>query len=440
MTLLCANTFASAVEPLKLSGSTMGTYYSIVIDSPQESVGNGDALKSKVEDRLKDINRQMSNWDESSEISRFNKSTSTDWLAVSPEFTTVVIEARKIHELTSGAFDPTVAPLIDLWGFGDGRQKSIPEQSSINDVLATIGMQHLDVRTEPPGLKKSIPGLQLNLSAIAKGYGVDAVARLLESEGHNSFVVDIGGENRTGLAKASGDPWKLGIESPQGGLRRIMRLTESSIATSGDYRNFFQMNGTTYSHAINPVTGWPVKSPPASVSVVHKSCMTADAWATAMMVVGTDRGLQLAAKHQLAVMFQQLQSDNSVSEISNNEFRALPQTEIVRDETSNATTSNDEQTEVTEHSEVADENKKSNSAAWFPFAAAAVIFLVAIGGMAIGTMLQNKSLKGSCGGLASMPGSEGKSICDLCTIPKDQCTNTELKEKMQAAAAFRDEE
>ena len=428
LVLLATSAFATTTESLQLTGNTMGTYYSIVVDSPPQSLGDGTALKAKIESTLKEVNRQMSTWDETSEISRFNCSTSTDWVDVSGEFAVVVAEARKIHELSDGAFDPTLAPLISLWGFGDRRDKQIPNQAAIEEAKQSTGMKHLEVRLIPPALKKAIPTLQINLSAIAKGYGVDAVGNLLEAENLTSYVVDIGGENRTGVAKSSGGAWKLGIESPTGGLKRILQLTQTSVATSGDYRNFFEMDGVTYSHAIDPTTGWPVKNPPASVTVTHKSCMTADAWATTMMILGTERGVEVASKNGLPVLFQLMQSDGSVAEISNDGFKALPQTEVAESEpdvTNNSPASN-----------VAD--KKQNTAKWFPFAAAAVLFVLAIGGMAIGTMLQNKSIKGSCGGLASMPGSDGKSICELCTIPKDQCTNAELKEQMQAAAAKRE--
>lgn len=413
--ILAASPVLPAKESVKLDGPTMGTYYSIVIDSPNSDLVVAE-LQSKVEARLAVVNQQMSTWDGSSEISKFNQSTSTDWFSVSAEFAQVATEAKRIHGLSNGAFDPTVAPLVDLWGFGDRRKQRIPKSTEITDALKSIGMQHLETRIDPPALKKSIPGLQLNLSAIAKGYAVDVIASLLVDEGLPSFVVDIGGENRTGAAKASGNAWKLGVESPLGGLHRVVKLTQSSVATSGDYRNFFEIDGVTYSHAIAPATGWPVKNPPASVSVIHESCMTADAWATAMMVLGVEQGIIIAEANNLSVMYQTVDSD-TISENSTGLFRAPT--------TAAASAGNEEPNAA----------KKSGGAPWFPFAAAAVIFLVAIAGMAIGTMLQNKSIKGSCGGLASMPGSEGKSICELCTIPKDECANTELREMMQAAAA-----
>lgn len=450
-------TAASADEPLRINGPTMGTYYSIVVDTPPTSAGDGSALQTKIEQRLKQINDQMSTWDDASEISAFNQSRSTEWFEVSSEFAAVVAEAKRIHELTDGAFDPTLAPLIDLWGFGDNRPKKIPDESAIAEAKTSVGMKHLTVRLDPPALKKSIPELQVNLSAIAKGYAVDALAELLTSEGLLSFVVDIGGEDRAGLAKASGEPWKLGVESPAGGgLARVMRLTEQSIATSGDYRNFFQVDGKTYSHTIDPQTGWPVQDPPASVSVVHKSCMTADALATAMMVLGAERGTNLARQHNLSVLFQTLQDNDAKLEAATGIFVAAatePNAAAARatdtsgdSQAADAPQTADVTAEALTEAEgppdlspvgTADETSPAaeETARWFPFAAAAVIFLVAVAGMAIGTMLQNKTLKGSCGGLASMPGSDGKSICELCTVPRDECTNAELREKLQAAAS-----
>lgn len=420
---------AVSAERLELTGGTMGTYYSVVIDSPRAELQQGEELQAKIEARLKEVNRQMSTWDPESEISTFNRSTSTDWFPVSAEFAAVVVEAKRIHELSGGAFDPTVSELINLWGFGDRRPKQIPDDAAIQAALKRVGMQHISVRLDPPALQKQIPELQLNLSAIAKGYGVDALAELLVAEGQASFVVDIGGEDRTGLPKASGDPWKLGIESPLGGLRRIVPLTEMSIATSGDYRNSFTIDGVVYSHAIAPTTGRPVPNPPASVSVLHPSCMTADAWATTMMILGAEKGSEVAEANQLSVLFQQVRGDEVVESATGTFVKTTA------DGDSAASGSGAEAGDVAEGNATESAAKEGSAIAgpWFPFVAAAVIFLLAIGGMAIGTILQNKSIKGSCGGLASMPGSEGKSICELCTIPKDQCTNAELREQMQAA-------
>lgn len=418
---------AAMADKVSITGRTMGTYFSVLIDAA-ESTLDQTQLKQSIETRLSEINRQMSTWDADSEISKFNRSESTEWFEVSAEFAAVVEEAIRIHKLTNGAFDPTVAPLIDLWGFGDDRKKSVPDEAAVNAALGRIGMQHIQVRDSPPALKKSIPDVQLNLSAIAKGYGVDAIARLLSESGLGSFVVDIGGENRTGLPKADGSPWRIGIESPTGGeLHRVVELTSSSIATSGDYRNNFRVEDVVYSHAISPITGRPVENPPASVSVIAESCMTADALATAFMVLDPDKGIALAKTHGLSVMYQHVQKDGSVKSNETGLFN-----KVVAADATESTSSDD--TGSASDTTAQPDSANNSTAKWFPFAAAAVVFLIAVAGMGIGAMIQNKSLKGSCGGLAAMPGGEGQSICEMCTIPKDECTNAELREKMQEAA------
>jgi len=416
--LSCGNA-AQAVDRLQIIGETMGTYYAVTIDSPGE-LDTEPALRDLVETRLNEINAQMSTWDDSSEISKFNQSDSTDWVPVSEEFATVVQEAVRIHKLTDGAFDPTVSPLIDLWGFGKPGRTAVPEQSAIDRALKSVGMNRIEVRMDPPALRKSVPTVQLNLSAIAKGYAVDALAKLLTTTGRRSFVVDIGGETRAGAAKASGDEWRIGVESPEAGLRqneppqRIVSITDASIATSGDYRNAYVVDGVRYSHTIDPATGYPVKFPPASVSVMAESCMTADALATAMMVLGCERGITLAEQLKVSVMFQTQQSDGTIVEEAVGRFAV----EVPPKENASAAARSDSRV---------------------VFVAAAVLFLLAVGGMAIGVIVSRREIKGSCGGLASMPGNDGKSICELCTIPRDECVNEELRMQMNSSSHARDD-
>lgn len=307
--------FAADDEPLTISGKTMGSYYAVVIDSP----GNADAkqLQEEIEARFADISRQMSTWDETSEISQFNRSASTDWFAVSKDFAVVAQEAKRLHVLTEGTLDCTVAPLIDAWGFGVRKRQSIPSDDVIMTALKNVGMQYLEVRIEPSSIRKAIPGLQLSLSSIAPGYATDEVCRILRSHGLKSHVVDVGGENRAGDAKANGDAWRLGVESPLGGdLHKVVELTDKAIATSGDYRNFFMAGGKKYSHILDPKTGRPVEDPPACVSVIHHSCMTADGLDTAMMVLGPDRGIALARRCEVDVMFLDVDSSGKVVESS----------------------------------------------------------------------------------------------------------------------------
>ena len=401
-----------AVERLQVTGETMGTYYSVTIDTPLETDTEA-GVRAEIVERLAEINAQMSTWDSTSEISRFNRSEATDWFPVSAEFAAVVSEAKRIHELTNGAFDPTVSPLIDLWGFGKPERSGIPGKAEIDKALQCVGMQHIEVQETPTALCKSLPSVQLNLSAIAKGYAVDALARLLIASGRPAFIVDIGGETRAGVSKVSGEPWRIGVESPKAGLKRgeqpsqIVPITESSIATSGDYRNVIDIDGVIYSHTICPATGYPLKTPPASVSVNHESCMTADALATAFMVLGSEKGMSLAREEGIAVLFQLVGSDGELTQTGTGLFEQ--------------------------------KQKKQSSEDWMVFVATGVLFLIAVGGMAIGVLVSNRRIKGSCGGLASMPGNEGKSICELCTTPPEDCMNDELRQQMAASQVGKEE-
>ena len=408
---------AFGAESLKLDGQTMGTYFAIAIDGAGEA--DSQSIRERIEECLTDVNRQMSTWDPESEISKFNQSEGTDWFSVSPEFAMVVVESIRIHKLTNGAFDPTVAPLIDLWGFGAKRPKQFPSQEAIDTARARVGMEFIEAQQKPPAIKRTKPGITLNLSAIAKGHGVDRVSELLTSLGYPSHVVDIGGEDRTGIAKANGDKWRLGVESPFGEIQRVVESTEQSVATSGDYRNYFEINGVRYSHAIDPTTGRPVKNPPASISVLSESCMTADGLATGLMVMGTEKGFQFAKAHNLSVLYLDVADDKSIVEHATGKFRS--------------TTPADRPAAAAGSASRTSAPPEAAGGQWIPFVAALAVFLLAVTGMAVGVLAKNRELKGSCGGLSSMPGQDGKSICDLCTIPKDQCTNPEVLERMKNA-------
>jgi thiamine biosynthesis lipoprotein len=308
-----------AEESLKISGKTMGSYYSIVIDSPGDA--KADDLRKEIECKFDDINRQMSTWADDSEISRFNASTSMDWFPVSRDFAIVATEALRVHELTDGVLDVTVAPLIDLWGFGKKKAIKVPSDQQVEEALKSVGSKQLEVRMDPPAVRKLIPSLQISFSALAPGYAADEISAILRSRGLKSHVVDVGGENLAGEAKSSGDAWRLGVESPLGGLQQVVEVTHKAVATSGDYRSFFVADGKRYSHVLNPTTGRPVDNPPASVSVIHRSCMTADAVATAMMVLGAEKGMKIAERMDVDVMFQDVDSDGKLTVTARGLFR-----------------------------------------------------------------------------------------------------------------------
>jgi len=318
--ILLYGAIPTRADMLKLNGTTMGSYYAITIDGASES--NAAEIQTEIEAVLADVNRQMSTWDPESEISRFNQSESTDWFPVSPGFAAVVLESIRIHRVTNGAFDPTVAPLIELWGFGASRPKSFPTQEAIDQARSKTGMQFIEAQQEPQSIRKGRPDLTLNLSALAPGHGSDQLSEHLTKLGYPSHVVDISGEVRTGTIKANGEKWRLGVESPLGEIQRVIELTEKSVSTSGNYRNYFEYKGVRYSHTIDPATGRPVINPPASVSVLSDSCMTADGLATGLMVMGIERGLQFAKQQGLSVLFLEVVDERTIVEHAAGEFHA----------------------------------------------------------------------------------------------------------------------
>ncbi|TVS20562.1 MAG: FAD:protein FMN transferase [Planctomycetaceae bacterium] len=288
-----------------LTGMTMGTIYSVKLAKLPAGI-EVDTLHRKVEQRLQQINALMSTYQEDSELSRFNRYQHDDWFEVSSETAGVVNVALEISQLTDGAFDVTVGPLVNLWNFGpDPKLGQMPTAEQVEQQRARVGYQQLDVRLSPPALRKKNPEIYVDLSAIAKGYGVDAIAELLADRGITDFMIEIGGDVRTGGTRHDGQRWRIGIEKPIDHVRsvqQIVGLSGQSLATSGDYRNVFEHEGRRYSHAIDPSTGYPVHHELASVSVIHDHCMMADAWATALLVAGPDAALQLAQDHSLDVL------------------------------------------------------------------------------------------------------------------------------------------
>ena len=276
-----------------LSGRTMGTTYSVKLAAAPDGTGAA-ALQAEIDAALATVNRQMSTYDPDSELSRFNASGSTDWFPVSGATAKVVAEALSVSRESDGAFDATVMPLVNLWSFGpEARPDAVPTDAEIADRKAFVGADKVEVRTDPPALRKAAAGASCDLSAIAKGYGVDVVAELLDRRGLSGYMVEIGGEVRTKGRRADGRGWRIGIERPLTGERaveRVVELSGESLATSGDYRNWFEAGGVRYSHTIDPRTGRPIGHGLASVSVVADDCMTADATATAVMVLGPDAG------------------------------------------------------------------------------------------------------------------------------------------------------
>ncbi len=302
----CDNNYAQKSYPFAYHGQTMGTSFSIKSSRVPEGF-NAEQLKQQINEHLAAINGQMSTYLEDSELSVFNRSRSTDWQPVSQALFTVLSTASKISGKTQGAFDITVGQLVNSWGFGPDPMTFIaPKQAIIEQEMQQMGYQHLHFRPEQMSIRKDIPELYIDLSAIAKGYAVDQVADILETAGLEDYLVEIGGELRLKGGNLSNEPWRIAVEKPTPEKRMIQTVfpfTNTALATSGDYRNFFEVDGVRFSHTIDPRTGHPIKHKLASVTVLNQACMEADALATAFMVLGPDEGYQLAEQEGIAALF-----------------------------------------------------------------------------------------------------------------------------------------
>lgn len=305
----------------ELTGATMGTTYSITAIDP-----NGAHSKSELQDTvdtvLAQVNTQMSNWDAASEISRFNAAGAGETVSVSPELAQVMKAAQDVHEASDGQFDVTLGPLIDLWGFGaknPGAQ--MPSEDAITAALMASG-QSRNINVGSSSLTKGRDGTEVYLSAIGKGHGVDRVGEALERLGITDYLVEIGGDLRTAGLNPAGRPWQIGIEVPDAtaeGLQSVVGLSNMGLATSGDYRNYFEQDGVRYSHLLDAKTGRPVTHTTASATVLTENAMMADAWATAMLILGRERGMEIAENLNMAVLF--VERDPSASELK---FIATP--------------------------------------------------------------------------------------------------------------------
>jgi len=296
-------TSATHAESVSVVGETMGTTYRVTLMAHAAPAD----LKARIDQLLERINDQMSTYRPQSELSRLNAEHSRDWLAISPELHAVLSAAREVSVATDGAFDITVGPLVNLWGFGaEARIDQPPAAQALRAAQSRTGYRQLELAAAPPRVRKARGDVSIDLSAIAKGYAVDALAALLDSKGIADYLIDIGGELRARGHNARGQAWQVGIALPLANVdavERILPLGDTGLATSGDYRNFFEFEGRRYSHEIDPASGRPVSNDVASVTVLHASCMMADAYATALMVTGAERGLALAQEHGLKVLF-----------------------------------------------------------------------------------------------------------------------------------------
>ena len=320
--LLGAACSRAPVEPMRFAGTSMGTTYSVQLVEIPVGVDAG-ALRDEVEGLVRSVDERMSTYDPESELSRFNAAASTDWFPVTADTQAVVAEALRVSRLSRGAFDVTVGPLVDLWGFGPaGSPRAVPEDVDVAAARECVGQALLETRGSPPALRKRAPCVTVDLSGLAKGFAVDLVARHLDDAGVRHYLVEIGGELRARGRNAGGEPWRVALERPEDSGRSVqcvVQLVDGAIATSGDYRNFFQQDGRRYAHVIDPRTGRPVEHGIASVTVLAATAIEADAFATALMVLEPEQGLGLAGELGLSV-HSILRSGDGFVELSNPGF------------------------------------------------------------------------------------------------------------------------
>jgi len=293
----------------------MGTTYQVVAVDPTRQLDRA-AVKQAVETALATVNSAMSNWDDSSEVSRLNAAGSGQDIAVSPEFAEVIEASRTVHAQSVGHFDATIGPLIELWGFGAPAGRQVPSDREIAAAQQRTGMERLVVAGNGT-VRKTDSATQLYLAGIGKGYGADLVARALGELGLTDVLVEIGGDLYASGRNPEGLPWQIGIESPNAEDRQVLGvvgLSGRGLASSGDYRNYFEVDGQRYSHLIDPTTGRPVTHKTASATVIAQDAMLADAWSTAMLILGRERGLEVAAQHDIAVQF--VERDPSIAQLS----------------------------------------------------------------------------------------------------------------------------
>lgn len=313
----------------ELSGQTMGTSFSIKIVSPGDDLDK-TLLSRRVNVILENVNSRMSTWLPESELSLFNANASTDWIETSVEFCRVIESALSISDKTDGAFDITVGPLVNLWGFGpdENAAPEPPSDQQIEIAALRVGYRKLQADCDKPAVRKARADVYIDLSAYAKGYAVDQIANEFDERRIDNYLVEIGGELRIRGRNASGRNWAIAIEKParlDRSVQTIVHLSDQAMATSGDYRNYFEFGGKRFSHTIDARSGRPITHRAAAVTVIAKSAAEADAMATALLVLGPDEGFALAEKNRTPAYFL-LRNELRIEEQMTAAFAALQET------------------------------------------------------------------------------------------------------------------
>lgn len=327
----------SATEPIRtsligptvvvFSGPTMGTQYSVkVVCAKRLAAATQDEMATGIAEALASVNAKMSTYRDDSELSLFNATKTTEAFPLSSDTISVIAHAQRVSEETGGAFDITVGPLVNAWGFGPGGRVTPPSDSEVAALRQRVGYEKLSVDTVGETIRKSRNDVYCDLSAIAKGYAVDRVASLLDDYNLAGYMVEVGGEVRTQGTNARDEAWRIGVEQPDTGerkARRVIALSGLSMATSGDYRNFYTKDGARVSHTIDPRTGVPVQHALASVTVLAPQCLFADAYATALMILGPEDGYRFAEEYDLAALFIVRTEEGGYEERATSEFAGV---------------------------------------------------------------------------------------------------------------------
>lgn len=307
-----------SAEPVALHGRTMGTTYNVKFwRNDADELPSAPEIQRAIDALLARFDEQMSTWRDDSELSRFNAAGAGEWFSVSPDTARVVARALELHEMTDGASDVTVGPLLRLWGFGAEASKgrgprAAPSSEAIAQAQQRVGAVHLHVLEEPPALRKDVDGLDVDLSSIAPGYAVDLIVTLLAATEVHHAMVELGGEVRAVGVRPDGQPWRIGVQRlppDEKAIAATLPLADLALATSGDFQNFHTIDGEKLTHILDPRTGRPLPYRGASVTVVAPTCFEADGLATALFVMGMDAGYQWCVDHETAALFQHRSGD-----------------------------------------------------------------------------------------------------------------------------------
>jgi len=302
-----------AASSMVLEGKTMGTYWRVSlagVDSTRK-----DALQQAIQQQLDADDHELSTWKKDSVLSGFNQSRSQQPQPVSENMADIITLALRIGKKTDGAMDITVGPLVNLWGFGPDKQPvNTPNQAQIDAARALTGLQHLKVIQSGEGqwLQKDLPALYVDLSTVGEGFATDHLARLMEKEGINNYLVSVGGAVLTRGRNAEDKPWRVAIQKPtdkENAVEAIVDLQGHGISTSGSYRNYYELDGKRISHVIDPMTGRPIEHKLVSATVIATTALEADGWDTGLMVLGSEKAQQLALEEKMAVYLITKQDD-----------------------------------------------------------------------------------------------------------------------------------